>query len=50
MTELDGSVWVTNYADGTVVRVDGTTNQVAQTIAVGLQPCGIAVANGMLWV
>src|SRR3954447_5178742 len=50
MVELDGSVWVTNYTDDTLVRVDGATNAVAQTVKVGISPCGLAVANGKLWV
>ena len=50
MAALDGSVWVTGYSDNTLVRVDGTTNTIAQTVKVGTSPCGIAVADGKLWV
>ena len=50
MVELDGSVWVTNYTDNTLVRVDGATNTVGQTVKVGTSPCGMAVASGKLWV
>jgi YVTN family beta-propeller protein len=45
-----GAVWVANSGDGTVSRIDPTTNNVVQTIGVGNAPAGIAVANGLVWV
>lgn len=52
MTELAGSVWVTNYSAATVVRIDGASNTVAQTVSLGAgaQPCGMTVAGGQLWI
>jgi YVTN family beta-propeller protein len=45
-----GSVWVTNYLDGTVSRVDPTMNEVVATIEVGPHPDHIAVGEGGVWV
>jgi YVTN family beta-propeller protein len=45
-----GSVWVTNYDDGTVSRVDPATNEVVATIEVGRHPDHIAAGEGGVWV
>jgi YVTN family beta-propeller protein len=45
----EGSVWVTNSADGTVSRIDPVSNTSA-TIPVGKGPQGIAVGEGAVWV
>jgi YVTN family beta-propeller protein len=45
-----GSVWVTNYDDGTVSRIDPATNQVVATIEVGPHPDHIAGGEGGVWV
>jgi YVTN family beta-propeller protein len=43
------AVWVSNYDDNTVSRIDPATHAV-QTIAVGSTPSGIAVGDGAVWV
>jgi YVTN family beta-propeller protein len=43
-------VWVTNEFAGTVTRIDPRTPVVAQTVAVGNRPNGIAVTGGAVWV
>jgi YVTN family beta-propeller protein len=43
-----GSVWVTNFDDRTVSRMD--SGRVRQVIPVGGGPCGIAIGNGAVWV
>ena len=45
-----GSVWVANYGDGTISRIDPDTSQV-QSIEVGAHPTHIALdAEGSLWI
>ena len=44
-----GSVWVTNYNDGTVSRIDLKTHTV-ETIPVESTPTGIAVGANAVWV
>jgi YVTN family beta-propeller protein len=44
-----GSVWVSNYDDNTVSRIDPATHAM-QTIQVGSTPSGIAVGAGAVWV
>jgi YVTN family beta-propeller protein len=46
----DGAVWVANYNEGTVSRIDPATRAVVQTIQVGTTPSGIAVGAGAVWV
>lgn len=43
-----GSVWVANFADHTVSRIEGEA--VRQVIRVGSGPSGIAVGGGAVWV
>jgi len=50
MAELEGSVWVTNYYDATMVRIDGASNAIRQTVDLGTNPCGIAALDSKLWV
>ena len=45
-----GSVWVANYNDNTVSRIDPATRAVEQTIQVDSTPSGIAVGAGAVWV
>jgi YVTN family beta-propeller protein len=45
-----GSVWVTNYEDGTLVRIDPKTLTVVKTIHVGSHPSGVAFGAGRVWV
>jgi YVTN family beta-propeller protein len=45
-----GGVWVTNYDDDTVSRVDPATNEVVATIEVGPHPDHIAVGESGVWV
>lgn len=44
------TVWVSNYADGTLVAVDRATGVVRTTVEVGSQPCGLAQGAGSVWV
>ena len=44
-----GAVWVANRADGTLSKIDPTTNHVT-TIKVGGHPTGITTAEDRVWV
>jgi YVTN family beta-propeller protein len=47
----DGSVWVSNTDDGTVTRIDPSSNEVVAEVSVGGTPGDLAVAgDGSLWV
>lgn len=48
----EGSVWVANAGDNTVVRLDPATGRGQATIAVGRQPRGVALGGGVpgVWV
>jgi YVTN family beta-propeller protein len=46
----EGAVWVTNFDDDTVSRIDPSSNAVIATIPVGLAPTGIGVTPGAIWV
>ena len=39
-----------NSSDGTVSRIDPGTNREVDKIDVGIQPLGIAYADGSVWV
>ena len=45
-----GSLWVTNYEDGTLVRVDPKTLTVIETIKIGHHPSGVTFGAGRVWV
>jgi YVTN family beta-propeller protein len=45
-----GSVWATNYNDGTLVRIDPRNGSVLKTIHIGAHPRGIAVSKDRVWV
>jgi YVTN family beta-propeller protein len=45
-----GSVWATNYDEGTLVRIDPGTGTVTHTIHIGGHPRGIAVGKDRVWV
>jgi YVTN family beta-propeller protein len=45
-----GSVWVANYLDGTVSRIDPATDSVVDTIAVGRWPEHVAAGPSGVWV
>ena len=45
-----GAVWVANAGDGTVSRIDPSTDDVTQTIEVGERPEGLAFGGGAVWV
>jgi YVTN family beta-propeller protein len=45
-----GALWVSNFRDATIARIDPTTNRVTGRIKVGPQPCGVVVGAGALWV
>jgi YVTN family beta-propeller protein len=46
----DGAVWVANYNQGTVSRIDAATRAVVETIPVGNAPSGVTVGAGAVWV
>jgi YVTN family beta-propeller protein len=46
----EGSVWVVNYLDGTLSRIDSATNAVTGTFKVGPYPDHVAVGEGSVWV
>jgi YVTN family beta-propeller protein len=43
-------MWLTNYSDDTISRIDPTTNTVGATYPVGPRPCGIVYSGGKIWV
>jgi YVTN family beta-propeller protein len=45
-----GSVWVTNYDDGTLVRIDPKTLTVVKTIHLGSHPSGVTFGADRVWV
>jgi len=45
-----GSVWVANFGDGTIWRIDAEANRVVTRIYVGGAPSAIALAGRELWV
>jgi DNA-binding SARP family transcriptional activator/DNA-binding beta-propeller fold protein YncE len=49
LTVVDQAVWVANYEDQTVTRVDPASGR-GLTIAVGGHPTGIAGSHGVVWV
>jgi YVTN family beta-propeller protein len=46
----EGSVWVTNAADGTVSRINVEINEVSQELPAGSVPSGISIGDGALWI
>ncbi len=51
MAPVFGSLWTTTYRPGALHRIDLATNRVAQSVAIGRNPClGIGVIGGELWV
>jgi YVTN family beta-propeller protein len=46
----EGAVWVANAAQGTVSRIDPTTNAVTRTIRVGRRPVRLGAGFGSIWV
>ena len=49
ISELDGAIWVTNYGDGTLTRIDPATNVADPPIQIGTNPCGMTALDGALW-
>jgi class 3 adenylate cyclase len=46
----DGNVWVANYGDGSVSKVDPGLAQELMRYPVGIHPRALAAANGKVWV
>src|SRR5690348_16319132 len=45
-----GSIWVSDFTDGTLVRLDPSSgHQVGRPLQVGAQPCGMAFGAGSIW-
>jgi YVTN family beta-propeller protein len=45
-----GAIWVTNYAERTLRRIDPTTRTVVATIRLGGRPHSVAFGHGRVWV
>jgi YVTN family beta-propeller protein len=45
-----GAIWVSNYAAGTLQRIDPATNRVTGSVKIGAEPCGLAVGDGAVWI
>jgi YVTN family beta-propeller protein len=45
-----GAVWVADYTDGRVSRIDPATGTITARVAGGAQPCGMAYGAGSVWV
>jgi len=43
-------MWVSNFSDGTISRIDPRTDRVTATYEVGDRPCGIVYLDGHVWV
>ena len=50
VTYAEGSVWVANFGDASISKVDPGLLQVTADYPVGIQPSAIAVADGKVWV
>ena len=47
----EGAAWVSNAFDGTLTRIDGTTNEVASiAVSASSRPRDVTVAGGLVWV
>jgi len=46
----DTAVWVHNFADGSLLRIDPHTNKVVATIPAGRGPGHVALEGGFIWV
>ena len=46
----DGAAWATDSADGTLVRIDATSNRVTSTPLGPNQPRDVVVAGRKVWV
>jgi DNA-binding SARP family transcriptional activator/streptogramin lyase len=46
----DGSIWVANAEDGTVMRIDPKARRVVQTIGIGAPASSLAVSRDAVWV
>lgn len=50
VTAADGYVWISNFNDNTVVRVDSRTNTlVGRAVKSGQSPCGMGYGAGAVW-
>jgi YVTN family beta-propeller protein len=45
-----GYLWVSNFKDATIARIDPATNRVTAHVKVGARPCGVAIGADALWV
>jgi YVTN family beta-propeller protein len=46
----EGSIWVGNRDDKTLLRIDPSTRRIVRTIGLGAEPSDIAVGAGSVWV
>ena len=47
---VEGTLWVSNYGDDTLVTVDPATGAVGEPVPTGDAPCGLAYGAGAIWV
>jgi hypothetical protein len=47
---VDGAVWVSDFRDATLVRVDPSSGAVGAPATTGSEPCGLAAGAGSIWV
>lgn len=47
---VDGTVWVSNYGDDSLVTVDPDSGEVGAPVPTGDAPCGLAFGAGSIWV
>lgn len=47
---VDGTVWVSNYGDDSLVSVDPDSGEVGEPVPTGGAPCGLAFGAGSIWV
>ena len=46
----EGSIWVANQDDNTLLRIDPRSREIVRTIGLGIRPTNVAVGVGSVWV
>ena len=50
LATADGSIWLTDYDRGTLLRIDPASGVIVSTIRIGGHPSDVAVGAGRVWV